>query len=275
MARVAAAGHEDAHSDLDAPSPSRLTRRRASFASSSSSESTSLSDAANDHFSDSGSDEEEGVFFGTHQPKEAALVAQLSSTISTPTRPLVRKRDSREFLRRKTLLLSARKANTPAPSTARKEDTEKEWSGGFYVKGARPRAVEADVDSDDEFTTPRITFHDPGSPVVAEDDHCDLTFDFGNFRLHDAASPLVCRPTIATLDRRESPESSEVESESEEDESYADSDKENNEALVSPVSVRSDRMPLEERAEFLVALSKGIELFEAEPEGEPDPIVSE
>jgi hypothetical protein len=167
------------------------------------------------------------------------------------------------------LLLSARKANTSAAASEKKDDAEKEWSGGFYVKGARPRTVELADDSDDEIKTSRMAFRDVGSPAAGENDHCDLTFDFANFRLHDAASPLVQLSTLAYPVRRGSDEDTDPDSASEEDdESYGESDKENNEALVSPVSVRSDRLPLEERPEFLVALGKGTEVFEQADDGE-------
>jgi hypothetical protein len=146
---------------------------------------------------------------------------------------------------------------------------EKEWSGGFYVKGARPRAVGVEDDSDDEITASQIDFNDLVSPSAGEDVHCDLTFDFAKFQLHDATSPLMRRSAIAISERTGSQEDSDVESGSEdENDSYGDSDKENNEALVSPSSVKSDRLPLEERPEFLLALGKGVLQFDEEQEGE-------
>lgn len=98
-------------------------------------------------FSDLGfssSDDEAGVFFGTPKAIERKIVASLSKTIppspasrdlaltaasgSSPSRSpavkRVKKRDSREFLRRKTLLLAH-----PEVSPA-----EKVWEGNFYEK---------------------------------------------------------------------------------------------------------------------------------------------
>lgn len=112
---------------------------------------TSPGDEVGDHavadvtFSDLGfssSDDEAGVFFGTPKAIERKIVASLSKTIppspasrdlaltaasgsrSSPTVKRVKKRDSREFLRRKTLLLAH-----PEVSPA-----EKVWEGNFYEK---------------------------------------------------------------------------------------------------------------------------------------------
>lgn len=96
-------------------------------------------------FSDLGfssSDDEAGVFFGTPKAIERKIVASLSKTIPpspasrdlartaasgsrSPAVKRVKKRDSREFLRRKTLLLPAVSSVSPA---------EKVWEGNFYEK---------------------------------------------------------------------------------------------------------------------------------------------
>ncbi|WWC72172.1 uncharacterized protein I206_106132 [Kwoniella pini CBS 10737] len=55
------------------------------------------------------SDDDQAVFLGSHRADELSLIAKLSaSTTSTPSPAVIRvkKRDSREFMRRKTLLLS-------------------------------------------------------------------------------------------------------------------------------------------------------------------------
>lgn len=96
----------------------------------------------------SSSDDEAGVFFGTPKAVERKIVAALSRSI--PATPIgrdrtpasgprrsslanrVNKRDSREFLRRKTLLLG-----TPGPSG------EKVWEGGFHERPDAASDVEA------------------------------------------------------------------------------------------------------------------------------------
>lgn len=103
-------------------------------------------------FSDLGfssSDDEAGVFFGTPKAIERKIVASLSKTIPpspasrdlartaasgsrSPVVKRVKKRDSREFLRRKTLLL-------PTVSPA-----EKVWEGNFYEKDP-PESEEVQV----------------------------------------------------------------------------------------------------------------------------------
>ena len=71
-------------------------------------------------YSSASSDDEDGVFFGAHDPHETDFVAKLSAVRSPDPTPSLqrrqsatlivrlRKRDSREFLRRKTLLISVR-----------------------------------------------------------------------------------------------------------------------------------------------------------------------
>ncbi|KAL1405113.1 hypothetical protein Q8F55_008736 [Vanrija albida] len=86
----------------------------------------------------SSSDDEAGVFFGAHRPVERKIIAALSrSTPGLPATPepaaaparrpslanRVKKRDSREFVRRKTLL-----PGTEPPTG------EKVWEGGFFEK---------------------------------------------------------------------------------------------------------------------------------------------
>ena len=127
------------------------------------------------------SEDDEGVFFGTHDPREIVLLAELSAR-STPLRkPLapLRKRDSREFLRRQTLLFSAKS------SEAFGSKHERTWPGGFYAENARPLLDEQQSDVE---VTPRhtasINVTSPKSPKLSRQ-HCDLTLDFANFRLSD------------------------------------------------------------------------------------------
>ena len=176
----------------------------------------------------SSEDEAEGVFFGGHDTREEQLVAQLSKSIpSTPepqhrrmSRPRIKKRDSREFLRRKTLLLTAR-TNTPV-----KQD--KVWEGGFYEKGPL-RETDMEQDSDEEFQTPNLhRIHMEQSPMCVPAEHCDITIDFSKFHLSDSPSMRPEAEVAAVEDEASTT-----------DEELGGSDKENEAGAASPI-IRRD-----------------------------------
>lgn len=188
------------------------------------SSSTTFDDDNRSIVSASSSEDEDGVFFGAHDAKELHHLAKLSegissspspsstsspSTSSARSTPRIRKRDSREFLRRKTLGLSLG-PNTSLAKSIDGMERNKKWSGGFYEQGARSRQVE--VDSDEEWSTPifRRSHHamsPAGTPFGREAEHCDLTLDFDKFRLTDLPSPASasCTPYSQTKNNLKSP----------------------------------------------------------------------
>ena len=120
--------------NLSAQSPPRMVREHAPSSSPTCSEAESTDDLS--------SDDEDGVFIGDHQDVEAALALKLSllspsgpaptpgssrrhSTRSAPS--TLKKRDSREFHRRKTILW-------PLKGNVGKDDERKVWEGGFYER---------------------------------------------------------------------------------------------------------------------------------------------
>ncbi|BEI84282.1 hypothetical protein CcaverHIS002_0408860 [Cutaneotrichosporon cavernicola] len=117
----------------------------------------------------SSSDDEAGVFFGAPKAVEHKIVAALSKSITAtsltcerspaPRRSSVRlqKRDSREFLRRKTLLLSSHEAGASG---------EKMWEGGFHER--------TDELEEDEPVT---------GPSTSAAHHEDLSADLDTLRL--------------------------------------------------------------------------------------------
>lgn len=104
--------------------------------------------SGSEFFDFASSDDEAGVFFGAHNPVERKIVASLSrsipsspasrnlSSIAEPRRSSlanrVKKRDSREFLRRKTSLHG---------SPDRSVVAEKVWEGGFFEKHVEEEEV--------------------------------------------------------------------------------------------------------------------------------------
>lgn len=155
------------------------------------------------------SEDEDGVFFGSHDPREAVLVAQLSSK-TTPQRSALaplRKRDSREFLRRQTLLLSSRSNRTSHSKL------ERTWPGGFRE---RQDQLQTDDDLSEEENIPHFNKRNNESSPASDQHQCNLTFDFANFRLSDIGS-------TATGD--ESPDT-------EDGEEFGGSDKENDDLFA-------------------------------------------
>lgn len=163
---MSAAAHSPGHVLVHPATPSDSTASDVSIDTT-----LSLSDPADF----SSSDDEAGVFFGAHKPFESKIVSALSKSIpsSPATHDLsraagprrsslinrVRKRDSREFLRRKTLLL---------PGTPQ---ADKAWEGGFYERDAQ---VEAGPSS--------------GSPTVLDSE--DVVADFDSLHLDSFTSSL-------------------------------------------------------------------------------------
>lgn len=186
--------------------PNSAAASPATSAASSSGTDSDIADTTD--LSDSDADESDGgdlVFFGTPTAKEAQSIARLSQAIpatplpSTPThtpskrqRTTVRKRDSREFLRRQTIVHEPY-AGTPSTSTKGKgkgkavdASGRKIWPGGFFERSGRDVDEEADTDY-----APTPSRYEVGagktrratlSPTRQHDD-CELTFDFDRLGL--------------------------------------------------------------------------------------------
>jgi hypothetical protein len=136
--------------------------------------------------SESGSsDDENGVFFGHLDPLESLLVAKLSVKSTHRRSPLapLKKRDSREFLRRQTILFSER------GNVSEGFERERAWSGGFYEKRAKPRAM--GYSSDDGAGTPIFAISKSDTSAVHGEHASNLTFEFSKFCLTDLDTP--CR----------------------------------------------------------------------------------
>lgn len=123
---------------------------------------------------DLSSDEDEAIFFGAHKPEEAHLVAKLSAAIQStapPFIPRVKKRDSREFLRRKTLLLSADKRNHKSLSLSAQDSA---------------RLYQSQLSDDEESWSTPLRFAHPASistPSQMGQDPSDLTLKFETWHL--------------------------------------------------------------------------------------------
>ncbi|WWD19763.1 hypothetical protein CI109_104227 [Kwoniella shandongensis] len=130
-------------------------------ASLSGSDTTAASQSDNE--SSDSSDEDDGVFLGPRQPSELQLLAKLSSSVLSPLPAIhrVKKRDSREFLRRKTLLLSSE---------------------------TQPREINQDSDDSDCSSSPRV---DPTSSPSKTSEGSDLTLRLSSFHL---TTPRPNRP---------------------------------------------------------------------------------
>lgn len=122
---------------------------------------------------DISSDEDDAVFFGAHKPEEARLVAKLSAAVQPqpPFIPRVKKRDSREFLRRKTLLLS----------------TDKRNQKNLFLSAQDSARLYHSQLSDDEgsCSTPDRSCHpvQVSTPSRTAQDPSDLTFKFETWHL--------------------------------------------------------------------------------------------
>ena len=178
---------------------------------SASSRSTSSDDQAQNS-----SDDEYGVFLGAHDPFENQLVSKLSnssplhSTSRLRQKPVLiqklRKRDSREFLRRKTLSSSA-KDEPETNENVRSKGKERTWEGGFYEKMDRRGSESYSSTSDppspevsgqlpvysDDITTP--------SQWARISGHSDLTLDFSAFYLTETPPTSVSSVDTEHSDR--------------------------------------------------------------------------
>lgn len=230
----------------------------------------------------SSSDDEDGVFFGEHNLQEADHLAKLSSShidvyVPAVSIPRIRKRDSRDILRRQTLLLSKGLSENHSVN----DIASKRWSGGFYEKGvvASQLRDSDDDETDEEWVMPvarrTTTALSPRSSPVIFDDHCNLTFDFSKFRLSDLAGisiehavDLPVSPSQAHPPSTPRGPTSRGPAEDENGADFgADSDKENSQPSIQSQSIGVTGA-LEETAKMVVTIGMG-DVQNAEPtEGE-------
>jgi hypothetical protein len=222
-------------------------------------------------------DDDDRVFFGSPKKGEEELVAKLSKAVPATPRSKLRKRDSREFMRRKTMLVTPPRRNhiareDPQPETVSEIEEERTgregsqlWPGGFYERRDTARHSDCGSSPSSSITSPAPTLYPEtqGARTTESEDHCNLTLDFSRFRVSD--SPLSnTRPTsirrpsllsgssrVADLDAKSDADAtfSEV-SDDEEDEAWSgsegdDSDKEN---APAPVEYAGDSE--EEKADY-------------------------
>ncbi|WVQ84566.1 hypothetical protein IAT38_006720 [Cryptococcus sp. DSM 104549] len=158
---------------------------------------------------DYSSDDCDAVFFGSPKPQEAELIAKLSAAIpstsspfpsavsplasppTTPLAPRVKKRDSREFLRRQTLLLTTEKrlqggplglsergpARAPSPCPSHESDS------------CSPATVRPNLLRTPPSSTPTLK---------GQADPSDLTFQFDTWHLSSPAAPNSSLPVTTT-----------------------------------------------------------------------------
>lgn len=202
---------------------------------------------------ESSSDDEDGVFLGRYDPLEKQLVSKLSkvspSSIFSATQdegrsiiiPRRKKRDSREFVRRKTLLLSSTQGLKEDPKVS-PNGKDKAWEGGFFK---RRDDAESDIDSSPESASsparscqinPRldVTPSKPSANLSAS----NLTLGFSAFRLTDTSptSMSITEGTVKKIVLCELKDDEDGEAtDGEADQSSAeDSDKENTAQPLSP-----------------------------------------
>ncbi|WVQ66654.1 uncharacterized protein L199_004841 [Kwoniella botswanensis] len=125
------------------------------------------------------SDDDQGVFLGDHRPDELSLIAKLSASTSASPSPIihrVKKRDSREFMRRKTLLLSPM---TKPNLVKRSVLTERQ---------IRPDNNDSDITSTPSSSPLKQQRYSCSTPTRAQD-ASDLTLDFAAFNLSSPQPP--------------------------------------------------------------------------------------
>lgn len=238
----------------------------------------------------SSEDDEEGIFFGQHDPAEEQLLDQLTASqgaspaIIKPAmlsldiahsqssdRTRVKKRDSRDFLRRKTLLLStqhnpASPRMSPRMSTLQKSSrTSRRVS---MTKQPLRELVLDDSESSEEDGTParsRWLEIPAGSPAFVEEDNTDpsdLTFTFSTFHLSTPPAAPAPAGVTSSLSLPRTSDDSEEEDEDEE----GDSDKENIAIPINNASPNSiiPSEPVRRRTETIMI---GMDIQEEE-EGE-------
>ncbi|WWC91875.1 uncharacterized protein L201_006824 [Kwoniella dendrophila CBS 6074] len=139
------------------------------------------------------SDDDQGVFLGHHRPDELEIIAKLSvpspscsSATPSPVIRRVKKRDSREFMRRKTILLSSaiKPISSPNPSPR-------------PVLAERQLYPEEESDASSSSSPTKNAKCSCTTPLKSHD-ASDLTFDFAGFHL---SSPRP--PTTPTADVEE------------------------------------------------------------------------
>lgn len=228
-----------------------------------------LDDGDRDSTSDLSSedDEDDRVFFGTLHRDEEELVARLSKAVPPTPRSRLKKRDSREFMRRKTIL------STPPRRRGISQDEEvdedpvreveeaessltsgKKWPGGFHERREEDNISDYGSSPSSSSTSPTpVAYPETSAGTRITEDHCDLTLDFSRFRVSDSplsdtpnARPmftrrpsLLSRPSIqADLDQKSDADQSFSEEEQREEEwsgtEGEDSDKENAPAPMDP-----------------------------------------
>ncbi|OCF61619.1 hypothetical protein L486_01273 [Kwoniella mangroviensis CBS 10435] len=125
------------------------------------------------------SDDDQGVFLGDHRPDELSLIAKLSASTSASPSPIIhraQKRDSREFMRRKTLLLSP---TTKPNLVTRSVLTELQ---------IRPDNDDSDITSTPSSSPLKQRTCSCPTPSKAQD-ASDLTLDFAAFNLSSPRPP--------------------------------------------------------------------------------------
>ena len=223
-----------------------------------------MSGSSADSPSDS-SEDEGGVFLGPHDPLESLLLAKLSDETPAPNSPYshgrhrrtlitrVKKRDSRDYMRRKTLLSSTTHGSSRDKNGSPK-GKPKIWDVGFHE---RRDEEESEAESESSVSSSRIqlqpnpqrserTLSKPNATVL----HSDLTLDFSAFRLTD--TPPTSVSSIEAIDKDRAypnvkPRADEQEEDSgrmeddsaAEDSEAGDSDKENTVLRIDP-GIESD-----------------------------------
>lgn len=215
----------------------------------------------------SSDDDEEGIFFGQHDPAEEQLLYQLATSqgaspaiIKSATLPhdiaqsqsndrvKVKKRDSRDFLRRKTLLLSTH--NNPAsprmsPKTSTPQKSSRTSRRVSVTKQPLRELVLDDSESSEEDVSParsRWLEVPAGSPAFVDDnntDPSDLTFTFSTFHLSTPPPATIPTGVTSSLSLPQTSDDSEDDSEGEE----GDSDKENIAIPINNASTNPRDLP--------------------------------
>ena len=162
------------------------------------------------------SDGEYGVFLGPHDPLENQLVSKLSDysplySISRPKqKPVlikrIRKRDSREFLRRKTFL-SSDKNDLETEEKVLFKGKGRAWEGGFHERIYR-RGSESDSSTSDSSSpecVPQLPVYSDDTPTLSKwatnPGHSDLTLDFSAFCLTETPPTSVSSVDMEPNDR--------------------------------------------------------------------------
>ena len=204
------------------------------------------------------SDEDAGVFFGARQPLENDLISKLSceSPIPGPSkirkRPSevivrrVKKRDSREFLRRKTMLVNEIKES---PLERRNSRGSREQRNRRSTEATCDRESESESETSSKSIESTSTFADPSSRSQRYNrslSRVETTISNDDFRLSFSAidlkisSPMMSYPNeVCNIDRSGIDANEEGEVNEHEESLTDDSDKENT-ALPIEYSTEND-----------------------------------